>query len=145
GPPSGWGKTADFVISDNTIQIAGFEVNPAFAGIEAIFLDGAVISNNRILGSSTYGIALEGASKCLVKWNNVRRLAADVAAIYLDQDTNNCTVIGTDLSDTVMDQGTDNKLINVDVKPFRWLGQASHNSMKDKLELRKHHRPLWAR
>jgi hypothetical protein len=60
-------------------------------------------------------------------------------------DTSHCTVIGADLTDTVMDLGTDNKLINVDVKPFQWLGQASHDSMKGKLELRKRHRVPWVR
>jgi parallel beta-helix repeat protein len=135
GPPSGLGKTADFVIRDNTIQIASFEVDPAWAGIEALFLDGAVIANNRILGSSTVGIALEGASQCMVKGNNVNGLAADFVAIYFDSGTSNSTVVGSGKETNVYDEGINNTLVSVNNMKGNPPGPAIRDAMKRKMEI----------
>ena len=134
-------------------------------GIVTWNVNRATIAANKLYGNGFVGVNLFGTTNTLVAGDSVEKFTPipwvptdwfpwlplppgeeiTSAQIMLWADTSHCTVIGADLTDTVMDQGTDNTLINVDVKPFQWLGQASHDSMKGKLELRKQHRPLWAR
>lgn len=139
GPPRGRGKTADYVIRDNRIQLAGSEVTPAWAGIEAVFLDGAVISNNRILGGSTVGIALEGASQCMIKANNMENLNADwarigllTADIYPSHDT---TVVGFGQKANVYDEGFNNTLVGINNMQGNPPGPAIRDAMKRKMEM----------
>ena len=149
GPPLGLGKTADFVISDNTVQIAGSEVDPAWAGIEAAYLEGAVISNNRIVGGSALGIALEGASQCMVKANNAEKLTADLAPIGLltvnigtEEEpillpTSDSTVVGFGNKTNVYadPEGYGNILVGVNNMQGNPPGPAIRDAMKRKMEM----------
>jgi parallel beta-helix repeat protein len=141
GPPNGLGKSADFVICDNTIQIAGSGTDPALAGlagIDALYADGAVISNNRILGNSTVGIALEGASQCMVKANNVEKLNADwvpIALLTADYPTHDSTVVGSGKKTNVYDEGINNTLVGVNNMQGNPPGPAIRDTMKRKIEM----------
>ncbi len=149
GPPSGLGKTADFVISDNTIQITGPDVdNAAWAGIEAVYLEGAVISNNRIIGGNTsLGIALEGTSQCVVKANDVEKMNADWAPIGLltvnigtEEEpvllpTGDSTVVGFGKKTGVYDEGENNTLVGMNNMQGNPPGPAIRDAMKRKMEM----------
>jgi hypothetical protein len=148
GPPSGLGKSADFVISDNTIQVAGSEVDPAWAGVEAAYLDDAVISNNRIMGTNAFlGIALEGASECIVKANNVEKMNADLAPIGLltanvgtEEEpilvpTSGSTVVGFGKKTNVYDEGVNNTIVGVNNMQGNPPGPAIRDAMKRKMEM----------
>ena len=147
GPVVGWGKTADFVIRDNTIQIAGSEVDPAWAGIEALGLDEAIILNNRIVGYSTLGISLEGATNCLVKGNNIQKVDADLASLGLLSynigtaeepilvPTSDSTVVGFGNKTNVYDEGVNNTFVGVNNMQGNPPGPAVRDAIKRKMEM----------
>jgi parallel beta-helix repeat protein len=144
GPPSGVGKTADFVVSDNTIEIASSEADPAWAGIDAVFAVGAVISNNRVSGSNALiGIAAEGSSQCMVLGNNVQQLNAlwaPVALVTTDwgwgpMNTSYCTVVGGNSKTNVYDEGTKNVLVGVNNMQGNPPGPAIKEAMQRKRDL----------
>jgi len=144
GPPSGLGKAADFVISDNTIQLAGSGTDPAWAGIDAVFAVGAVISNNRISGGNALlGIAAEGSSQCMLKANNVQGLQplwAPVGLITTDwgwgpMDTTYCTVVGGNNKTDVYDEGVNNTLVGVNNMQGNPPGPAIRDAMERKMEM----------
>ena len=146
GPPMGVGKTADFVISDNTVEIASSEADPAWAGIDAVFAVGAVISNNRISGRNVLiGIAAEGSSQCMVLGNNVQHLDAlwaPVALVTTDwgwgpMETSYCTVVGGNNKINSYDEGTNNVLTGVNNMQGNPPGPAIKEAMKKKQELLK--------
>ncbi len=146
GPVSGVGKKGDFVISDNTFILSPGEL-PTYAGVEAVFLDGAVISNNRILGSSTLGIALEGAFQCMVKGNNVEKITTDLAPIGLLTlnigtveepiflPTSDSTVVGFGKKTNVYDEGVNNTIVGVNNMNGNPPGPAIRDAMKRKMEI----------
>ena len=131
----GAGKTADVVISNNEIFIQPSENGPAFAGIQNVFTEGTVISNNRIVGSGLFGIVLFGDTQAMVKGNNVDGLAAGVAAIYLDSGTSNCTVVGSGKKTNVLDEGINNTLVGVNNMNGNSPGPAIREAMKRKMEM----------
>jgi len=135
GPPNGQGKTGDFLISDNTITIEPSENGPAYAGIEPVFTDGTVISNNRIVGSGLFGIALEGDAHAMVKGNNVEQVTAEVAPIFLDEGTTDCTVVGFGGETNVLDQGVNNTLVGVNNMTGNAVLPAASDAMKRKMEI----------
>jgi hypothetical protein len=146
GPPSGLGKAADFVISDNTIQLAGSGTDPAWAGIDAVFAVGAVISNNRISGGNALlGIAAEGSSQCMVLGNNVQQLDALWAPVGLittdwgwgPMETSYCTVVGGNNKTNVYDEGTKNVLVGVNNMQGNPPGPAIKAAMQRKRDLLK--------
>ena len=130
-------------------------------GIVTWNVDRGTITANRLYGTGFVGVNLFGTTNTLVAGNSVQKFTPipwvptdwfpwlpisgkiTSAQIMLWPDTSHCTVIGANLTDTVLDLGTDNKLIKVDLRPFQSLGQTSHDTMKHKLELRKHHREPW--
>jgi hypothetical protein len=144
GPPSGWGKTADFMIRDNTIWIAGSDVDPAAAGVDVLFAVGAVISNNRIRGENVLaGIAAEGSSECMLLGNNVQQLDALLAPVALltadwgwgPMATSYCTVVGGSNKTNVYDEGTGNVLVGVNNMQGYTPGPAIRDAMKRKMEI----------
>jgi parallel beta-helix repeat protein len=140
GPVSGDGKTGDFVISNNMITLGPGEL-ATWAGVEAVHLDGAVISNNRIVGSSTLGISLEGASQCMVEGNNVQRLQPSWAPVGLlgvslgMPDTTYCTVLGGNNKTNVYDEGVNNTLVGVNNMQGNPPGPAIKAAMQRKMEM----------
>jgi hypothetical protein len=123
-------------------------VDPAWAGIEAAYLDGAVISNNRIIGTNAFlGLALEGASECIVKANNVEQMNAELAPIGLltvnlgtEEEpvllpTSGSTVVGSGNKANVYDEGVNNTLVGVNNMHGNPPGPAVRDAMKRKLEM----------
>ncbi len=98
-PWYGEGKTGDFLISNNHITLEPTEDRLAGDGIETYQTEGAVISNNRIVGTGWTGIAMWGDTGAMVKANNVEDVTAAgdwmyPASLCLMDGTNNCTVVG---------------------------------------------------
>lgn len=114
-------KTADVVITNNTIQLGGSEESPAYAGVEAYYTEGAIISNNRISGENALlGILVEANIQCMLKGNNLQELqplGVSVALLGIDsgyrRNTTGCTVVGGNNKVNVYDEGTDNILVGV--------------------------------
>lgn len=115
GPAAGAGKKADFVVTNNTIQLGPDETGAAYAGIEADGAVGALIFGNHITGTASNAIYLGGSTYSAVVGNNLSQFTADptggLAAIYLDPATSNDLVLCAEPSDTVLDQGTNNTVI----------------------------------
>jgi hypothetical protein len=84
-------------------------------GIGAYNTRGTVIWNNTITGSGADAIGLGGSSHCTVIGNHVDHFFADpgfgLAKIYLDPATIQNLVVCANPLNTVLDQGTDNKII----------------------------------
>jgi|SRR5271169_650924 len=100
------------LVYNNTIdaQDIGF-------GIAVISTPGSTILNNKISGKGGLGIGIFDASQAAVLINDVTGFAAGLAQIVLDgslfgvPDTRNSTVVCKTPSDTVMDIGTNDKVI----------------------------------
>jgi hypothetical protein len=135
GTVSGEGKTGDFVISDNEITIAPSENGPAYAGIEAVLTEGAIVSNNRITGSGLFGIAVESSTEAMVKANNVQQVTAEVAPIFLDEEATDCTVVGFGGKTNVLDLGVNNNLVGVKNMHGNPPGPAIRDAMNRKMEI----------
>ncbi len=100
-------------IYNNTV-----ELKPDFLGGEGIGAyntKGTVIWNNTITGAGTDAIGLWGSSQNTVIGNHVRDFFADpsygLARIYLDPATSHNLVVCPNPLDTVLDQGTGNKVL----------------------------------
>jgi len=140
GTAFGEGKTGDFVVTNNTIIIEPSEELPAYAGIESMLTEGTVISNNRIVGSGLYGIALEGDTYAMVKGNNIEEVTADVAPIGLmllwdEFLPNDCTVVGSGTKTNLYDEGVNNTLVGVNNMQGNPPGPAIRDAMKRKMEM----------
>jgi len=149
GPVNEAGKMGDFVISDNEITVEPSENGPAYAGVEAAFTEGTIISNNRIVGSSLMGIAVGGASQCMVKANNVEKVTAEWAAIGLltlnigtDEKpilvpTSDSTVVGFGNKTNVYadPEAYGNILVGVNSMQGNPPGPAIRDAMKRKMEM----------
>jgi len=107
-PEQNWIQARVF---NNTVETP----NNAGEGIGAYNLRGAFFVNNTLTGSGNAAIGLWGSSLCTVFGNALGGFFADPAAglakIYLDPATNHSLVFCANPLDTVLDQGTDNKVI----------------------------------
>jgi hypothetical protein len=87
------------------------------AGIVGIGAQKASALSNNITGSGLAGITTGIAGDTVTGWlilrNNVEGVTALVAPVWLGPGTNHCTVVGDGHTTLVLDEGTDNKLINV--------------------------------
>ncbi len=135
------------MISNNEITVEPSENEPAYAGIEAVFTEGTIISNNHFVGSALLGIAVEAASQCMVKANNMEKITADWASIGLftlnignEQEpillpTSDSTVVGSGLKTDVYDEGDNNTLVGVNNMQGKPPGPAIRDAMKRKMEM----------
>ncbi len=147
GTVFGNGKTTDFVVSNNEITIGPTETGPADAAIVIAFAEGAIISNNRILGNGVFGIAVSGDSQAMVKANNVERVTTDAAPIYLMTNlwwapdivvpTTDSTVVGFGNETNVYadPEGYGNILVGVNNIQGNPPGPAVRDAMKRKMAL----------
>lgn len=118
------------VISGNTIALDG---DTAW-GIWVEGVDGAVVNHNNLKGKGNAGIIMNYAGyngdtgiatmkDCWVTLNDLSGLVRYdenyIAGIFLGPQTSHCTVVGSNLSDTVLDAGTGNILVNL----TRWFGR----------------------
>jgi hypothetical protein len=112
GPSLPLGNVA---IRDNTINLVDL-VSPS-AGISSVFVDKAVVTNNKFTGRGGAAILVEPfetpGTGWLLKGNNFTGFTASMADIYLGPGTSHCTVVGGGARTSVMDLGTDNILIGV--------------------------------
>jgi len=115
------GTAATFVatVADNTIILDAANS----AGIFGYNSRNAIIRDNAISGVGPLGIyagtSCDPGSGCdevtgwLILSNNVQKMTAASAPIWLGPGTSHCTVVGTNLQTTVQDDGTGNVLIDV--------------------------------
>jgi len=84
-----------------------------YGGISAYSTKGTTIVNNTISGNGADAIGIWDGAYAAVIGNNVENFTAssDLAQIVLDGTTAHSTVLCENSNDTVMNQGTDNKLI----------------------------------
>ena len=125
GPLVGAGKLLDAVVSGNTMVLAGsLALDPVVnaAGIGEYYAQDVYVLDNRISGTGWCGIYLgtalvgDDAPGSVSGWhiigNDVRCVAAQAAPIYLGPGTTDCTVIGGPRPTYVLNEGTDNTLID---------------------------------
>jgi hypothetical protein len=132
GTWQGVGTLIDAVVSANTIVLSGsLDLDPSVnaAGIGEVDAQDIQVLNNRISGTGLAGIYLgipllgDDSPGSVSGWkiigNNVGGVTALVAPIWLGPGTIGCTVIGGCAPTRVLDEGTDNHLINVITLPQR--------------------------
>jgi hypothetical protein len=118
----GEGKKMNVKISDNEIFLID---DMDDAAIWSCWAKDVLVTNNKIWGNGYAGICTskEGEwevgdemSGWIIKYNNVQQFDALVAPIWLKPTSHDNTVIGGSLNTTVLDEGTNNILINVNKK-----------------------------
>ena len=133
------GKTGDFVISHNDVTLDASQGMIAGDGIETYQTEGAIVSNNRIVGRGWTGIALWGDTGAMVKANNIENVTAEAypEAISLMSwepfSANNCTVVGFGYKTNVYDEGVNNTLVGVNSVQGNPPGPAIRDAMKRKM------------
>jgi len=97
------------VIYNNTIEAQDI----GYGGISAHSTKGTTIVNNKISGNGADAIGIWGGTYATVLGNDVTDFTAspDLAQIVLDGTTTHSTVVCENSNDTVLDQGTMNKVI----------------------------------
>jgi len=108
----------DAVVADND-----FVLDTDNYGIGESFTQNICFMNNRMSGSAVEGMGLgddqlpDGSYFPVSGWkiigNDFRDLTTSVASVYLGMGTTHCLVVGGPRPTTVLDNGTDNTLINV--------------------------------
>jgi hypothetical protein len=96
----------DAVIAHNTIRAT----NIGYGGISVYNTKGTTVWGNRVSGSGANAIGIWNGSYARVLGNEVEDFKAGTAQIVLDPTTSHATVVCDTRHDTVLDQGTDNKL-----------------------------------
>jgi len=133
-------------------------------GIWAEGIDFAQVSQNQLKGSGYFGIVMNISGDplldywedpanlnstmkyCLVNKNDLSQMViADLAdpadytaKIYLGPKTTHCTVIGTDVTDAVLDLGTGNKVVNASFLSAKSLPAALQGQYQKRLDQMKH-------
>lgn len=122
--------TSKVTISDNFINLD----NTLHRGISGFYLKDVLVKNNTIVGNGLAGIyvgacpngdcaySLEPSlytdlnlcSGWEIVGNNVKDVNATIAPIYLGPGSSNCLVVGDGNLTNVLDEGTNNKLVNTD-------------------------------
>ncbi len=123
-------KTADVVVSGNTIQVGA----GAYSGIELVFTEEAVVSNNRISGTGQYGVDAYVANGCALLGNNVENTNASVAPVGLLW-SDDCTVVGGNNQANVLDLGSNNTLVGVNNMEGNPPSEAIQDAMQRRLDL----------
>jgi hypothetical protein len=104
-----------------------FILNDAPCAINCLNMYGMVIRNNNFAGSGQYGVKIMGPisgggnspmppnDNGLMLGNNYSNATFSVASVLLDTRTNNWTIVGGNLGDTVVDNGTNNVITGANV------------------------------
>jgi hypothetical protein len=114
---SGLGKSAEVFILNNSFKLAGSDAGPTYAGVELFSTVGSKVAANVFSGSALYGIAEESGTECALLLDDVAGVTAQNAPIWLDSGTSYCLVVGDGRPTLVLDQGTNDTLINVTKMP----------------------------
>lgn len=124
------------VITNNAINVVDHEA--PFEGIFSYFVDNAQVTNNRITGRGDAGIWVEPFGTPATGWlllgNNLNGFTAELAPIYLGPGTTNCTVVGGNTRENVLDEGTDNILVGVNNQGGNFIGSALKDVLAQKRE-----------
>ncbi len=96
--------TLKITAANNQIQLSANETQ---SGIFSYGLRDAMIAKNNMAGRGYTGIYAYYTEEAKFALNDVQNVEAYIAQIYLGTGTNNSTVIGTDLSTTVIDKSDD--------------------------------------
>jgi hypothetical protein len=114
--------TLKSVVSDNYLNLD----NTIFRGIYGWGIQDALVKNNTIVGSGLAGITAgscpDGSSGCddndcsgwKIIGNNLEKLDAEVAPIWLGPGSSDCLVVGDGNPTLVLDEGTNNILIKAE-------------------------------
>jgi len=92
-------------------------IGTAFAPISSGFVDDLIVSRNIISGSGTFAIRVSGGKDGVIHDNQVSGFNPFVADILLSSTTSGFIVFGNDPTDTVLDFGTDNIIVNANFIP----------------------------
>jgi len=95
------------LVTNNTIEAQDI----GYGGISAYNTKGTTIWNNRISGRGADGIGVWNGTRASLLANDVEDFVADSAQIVLDGTTSHSIAVCRTPSDTVLDQGQDNRLI----------------------------------
>jgi hypothetical protein len=109
-PATPWIRATIF---NNTIEVKN---DLMWDGIGAYNTQGTVVINNTITGGGADAIGLWGATDCTVIGNDVGGFVADpgfgLAQVYLDPATSHDLVVCSNPLDTVLDEGSNNRIID---------------------------------
>jgi len=138
GPAFGEGAKVHAVVSQNRIYLE----DGLWGGVWALGAQDVLVANNRISGSGLAGIyfGFDGVSSSgwTMIGNNVQKLEAGVASIWLGPDSSHCTVVGGSTKTNVLDEGTDNIIVGVNNMGGNPPGPAIREAMERKLEILSH-------
>jgi hypothetical protein len=99
----------------------------SFAGIYGFWVHNTKVIFNKFIGAGEAGICIgidewpgfwAPCTNWLILGNNVRNFQAYTAPIWLGPGSSNCFVIGRNTAETVVDEGTDNTIINLPLHPW---------------------------
>jgi hypothetical protein len=133
GISKGEDKKIDVNVSDNKIYL-----DNSNGGIWGCYAKNILISSNKIWGdcgiagihsSTLEGDPIDEMSGWVIRGNNVEEVNSQVAPIWLNSSSHDNTVIGGSLQTTVLDEGTNNVLINVNKKHWDHTPQDIHDKM----------------
>lgn len=114
--------TLKAVISDNFLNLD----NTMYRGIYGWGIQDALVKNNTIVGSGLAGITAgscpDGSYECpenacsgwKIIGNNLEKLNAAVAPIWLGPGSSDCLVVGDGNPTSVLDEGINNKIVNAE-------------------------------
>ena len=109
GPYFGQENIGELNIAHNTIITESY--NFPYGPIFCFGTHNTHITNNLIKGTGIIGIFIAGPStNCYIRGNNLKHYTEWYSDIYLDYDTNYCTVV-VGATDTIVDDGVNNTIL----------------------------------
>ncbi len=98
---------------------------------------GGTVKNNMFQGSGNGAIfAFSQTKDMLFLGNNLNQFESTSSPYYFGSETSNNTVVGGNLKETVIDNGTDNKIVGVNTQQGSPPGPSIHEAMQEAKELR---------
>jgi len=126
-------KSNNFILSNNT-----------FTGIGSANMKGMVIRNNKFEGSGQFGVRVMGPlpypynENGLMLGNNLSFATFSVASVLLDKRTNNWTIVGGNLSDTIVNLGENNLISGMNISTSEVpLGKTIVDNLEEMREVRR--------
>jgi hypothetical protein len=106
-------STINPVIEKNEFHAESQDI--VYGPIYGVFVDNALVRNNKFYGTSDFGIYVNGypgfeANNWIILGNNLQHFDSHLADIYLGYDTSDCIVF-LGASDSIIDEGMNNIII----------------------------------
>ena len=138
------GVFANVALNDNVNRMTGIPtikakleqntlIGTAFNPIFSRFVDDLIVSKNIISGSGVRAIRVFGGKDGVIHDNQVSDFNFSAADIVLSSTTSGFIIFGNDPSDTVIDDGTDNIIVNANGIPKSALDNETEQEMKKRL------------